>query len=219
LESHAGRALADDELWRFFRVFVIVHYDFQSAAGSRDEANTVERLKALLPPERRKEARRNWDHLVAKAGELIPAGGGATRPTLVAQLAKDGFTVGAAPSYWKNIEVLQRESRRALADIKSNIQGLRLHRAAAYEKVREALEDARFVQIDGEPGTGKSALLKEIAEECARSGPVFVLKDSRIQPKGWAAHAHVLGVSDDVVALLREFACAGEPILFIDGID
>jgi len=29
----------------------------------------------------------------------------------------------------------------------------------------------------------------------------------------------VLGVSDDVVALLREFACAGEPILFIDGID
>jgi hypothetical protein len=219
LETHAGRALADEELWGFFKVFVIVHYDFQSAAGSRDEANTVERLKTLLPPERREEARRIWDHLVAKAGELIPAGGGATRPILAAQLAGDGFAVGAAPSYWKDIEVLQRESRRALGDIKSNIQGLRLHRAAAYEKVREALQEARFVQIDGEPGTGKSALLKEIAEECARSGPVFVLKDSRIQPKGWAAHAHVTGVFDDIVALLREFACSGEPILFIDGID
>jgi hypothetical protein len=219
LEAHKGRALAAEELWRFFKVFVIVHYDFQSAAGSRDEANTVERLKALLLPERRDEARRIWDHLVAKAGELIPAGGGATRPTLAAQLARDGFAVGAAPSYWKDIEVLQRESRRALGDIKSNIQGLRLHRAAAYEKVREALEEERFVQIDGEPGTGKSALLKEIAEECARGGPVFVLKDSRVHPTGWAAHAHVLGVSDDLVALLREFACAGEPILFIDGID
>jgi Cdc6-like AAA superfamily ATPase len=28
----------------------------------------------------------------------------------------------------------------------------------------------------GEPGTGKSALLKEVAQECARIGPVFVLK-------------------------------------------
>src|SRR5262249_9154432 len=68
-------------------------------------------------------------------------------------------------------------------------------------------------------GTGKSAVLKEVAEESARNGPVLVLKDSRIHPRGWAAHAHILGVSDDVGALLREFACAGEPILFIDGID
>ena len=73
------------------------------------------------------------------------------------------------------------------------------------------------MQVDGEPGTGKSALLKEIAEECARTGPLFVLKDSRIHSNGWAAHAHVLRISDDIVA--REIACAGESILFIDGID
>jgi hypothetical protein len=56
---------------------VIVHYDFQSIAASRDEANTSERLKGLLPPERRDEARRTRDYLVAKVGEMIPAGGGA----------------------------------------------------------------------------------------------------------------------------------------------
>ena len=104
-------------------------------------------------------------------------------------------------------------------DIKSTIHGLRLHRGEAYAATREALTDSRFIQITGEPGSGKSALLKEIAEECARNGPIFVLKDTRIHPKGWAAHAHVLGVSDDVAALLGEFACAGEPILFVDGID
>jgi hypothetical protein len=49
LEAHAGRTLIHAELWRFFAVFVIVHYDFQSGAGSRDEANTIERLKGLLP--------------------------------------------------------------------------------------------------------------------------------------------------------------------------
>src|SRR5205823_2021138 len=73
--------------------------------------------------------------------------------------------------------------------------------------------------IDGEPGSGKSALLRDLADECSRNGPVLVLKDSRIQPRGWASHAHVLGLSADLPALLREYACGGSPVLFIDGVD
>jgi hypothetical protein len=219
LQDHAGRALTDEELWRLLKAFVIVHYDFQSEGSSRDEANAIDRIKGTLVPEHRAEAKKIWDHMIAKAGEMIPAGGGATRTTLVDTLKKEGFTVSAAPSFWKNIQSLHRESQRALNDIKSHIQGLKLHRAEAYQSAREALTDGRFVQIDGEPGTGKSALLKGVAEECARNGPIFVLKDTRIHPKGWSAHAHILGVTDDLTALLREFACAGEPILFIDGID
>ena len=173
----------------------------------------------MLSPANRAQASRIWDHLIAKAGELIPVGGGATRATLIQQLTGHGFDVSPAPSFWQNIAALQRDSDRALGDIKSHIHGLRLHRADAYQGVREALADGRFIHIDGEPGTGKSALLKELAEECRRDGPVLVLKDTRIQPKGWASHAHVLEISADLPALLREFACAGNPILFIDGID
>jgi hypothetical protein len=220
LGTYAARTIADDELWRFLKAFVIVHYDFQSTASSRDEAGAIDRLRNLLSPDRRGQAKAIWDHLVAKAGEMIPAGGGATRATLVEALKRDRMDVGPAPSLWKDIQALRRESRRALDDIKSHMQGLKLHRASAYQQVREALNGGgRFVQIDGGPGTGKSVLLKEIAEEYEHFGPVFVLKDTRIHPKGWAAHAHILRVSDDVSALLREFACAGEPILFIDGID
>jgi shikimate kinase len=220
LGEYTGRALTGDELWRFLKAFVIVHYDFQSATSSRDEASVIDRLNGVLPTERRDQAKGIWDHLIAKAGEVIPAGGGATRTTLIEALKRNGFAIGPAPSFWKDIQALQRESRRALDDIKSHIHDLRLHRANAYQHVRGALTDGgRFIQIDGEPGTGKSALLKEIAEECEHAGPVLVLKDTRIHPKGWAAHAHVFGVSDDMPALLREFACAGEAILFIDGID
>ena len=71
----------------------------------------------------------------------------------------------------------------------------------------------------GEPGTGKSALLKAVAEEAAQTGPVFVLKDGRIHPRGWSAHAHTLKVRDDIATLLCELACSSIPVLFIDGID
>jgi hypothetical protein len=219
LTAHAGRTVTDTELWRFLASFVIVHFDFQAGEASHDAASVIDRLRGLLTPDNRTQASRIWDYLVARAGELIPVGGGATRATLIEQLTREGFVIGAAPSFWRDIAALERESRYALGDIKSSIEDLQLHRAAAYEEVQHALVDGRFVQIDGEPGTGKSALLKELANEACRIGRVLVLKDTRIQPKGWAAHAHVLGVSADLIALLREFGCAGDPILFIDGID
>lgn len=219
LNSHAGRDLSDDELWRFLASFVILHFDFQLVEESRDAASAIDRIRGLLSAGDRSQAKKIWDHLIAKAGELIPVGGGATRATLVEQLARDGFSIGAAPSYRKDIVALQGESARSLGDIKSHLHGLRLHRKTAYEDIREALEDGRFIQIDGEPGTGKSGLLKDLAEELRRDGPVLVLKDTRIHPKGWPAYAHVLGVSADLTALLREFACGGRAVLFIDGID
>ena len=217
--EHINRTPSDDEIWHLLKVFVIVHYDFQSATVSRDAEHVVDRLKGVLTPEHRGEAGGIWDQLVAKAGEMIPVGGGATRATLAQALSSKDFHIGPVPSFWKDIHSLELESRRALNDIKSDIHGLKLHRSTSYLNVRAALAKARLVQIDGEPGTGKSAILKEIAEECARNGPVLVLKDARIRAHGWSTHAHELGVSADVAALLREFACAGEPIFFIDGID
>jgi hypothetical protein len=219
LTKHAGRQPSKDELWRFLKAFVIVHFDFQSADSSRDAANAIDRLRGILAPEDRDQATKIWDHLIAKAGELIPVGGGATRATLFDALKTAQFPVGAARSFWRDIEMLNRESQRALSDIRSTIHGLHVHRAESYQGARQALAEGRFIQLNGEPGCGKSALLKGIAEECSRNGPVFVLKDTRIHPKGWSAHAHVLGVSEDIVALLREFSCSGEPVLFIDGID
>ncbi len=219
LTSHVRRTPTDDEVWRLLGSFVIIHFDFQSGDASRDAAGAVDRLKGLLAPANRGLAAGIWDHLVKKAAELIPAGGGASRATLVEHLSRDGFSFGSAPSVWKDIAVLQRESTLALGDIKSHIHGLRLHRADAYQGVSEGLREARFLQIDGEPGSGKSALLKELAEECRRNGPILALKDTRIHPKGWVSHAHVLGVSADLPSLLREYACGGSPVLFIDGID
>ncbi|MGY6707081.1 MAG: hypothetical protein ACXIVF_02040 [Rhizobiaceae bacterium] len=219
LARHLGRALSADELWRFLKGFVILHFDFQAGDGSRDAANVIDRLERSLLPAERIQSGRIWDNLIAKAGELIPVGGGASRETLVEHLTKEGLPIGAAPSFWSDIQAIHRESLHALGDITSTIAGLRLHRAAAYQQVREALDGGGFVQIIGEPGAGKSAILKAIAEENARLGPVFVLKDQRIHPRGWSAHAHTLEVRDDVGALLREFACCGASILFIDGID
>lgn len=220
IDAHVGAAVADVELWSFLKCFVVLHFDFQNGEASRDTQTTVDRLQRLTIDAARSQASHLWDHLVARAGELIPLAGSITCGGLRKLASDAGFPLQASSlSNARELEALDRESKLALAQIKSDIAGLRLHRRAAVANVRSALGEARFIQIVGEPGTGKSAILKEFAEDAANIGPVFVLKDSRIHPKGWSAHAHILGISNDCVQLLIDLSSSGESILFIDGID
>jgi NACHT domain-containing protein len=220
LNSYAGRSVTSTELWDFLKCLVILHFDFQNGESSRDGEVIRDRLRLLFADQPATSAARLWEHLITQAGRLIPVAGSLDRSGLRERMRADGFVLAETSVTRKRaLLAINNESLRALHELKSDIVGLRLHREPAGLEVRQALDNARFIQIIGEPGTGKSALLKEFADECSRVGPVFVLKDARIQPRGWAAHAHVLGISADIGDVLADLAGAGEPILFIDGID
>ena len=219
LESYISATVSDNDFWRFLRGFVILHFDFSLRDGSRDSEGATDRLRNYLGDDQIQEAKALWEHLIVKAGEIISTGGGATRETLTSKLQSAGLPTGTSANFWKDIKTIDHESRQALGDIKSDIRGFHLHRPEAYEQVKLALTKSRFILMYGEHGTGKSALLKDIAKEASRTGPIFVLKDNRVHPRGWSAHAHVLSVSNDAHALLREIGAAGEFVLFIDGID
>lgn len=200
-------------------MFRILHFDFDNEDASRDLAGAQDRLRHCLPLEQRGQAASVWTHLIAEAGKINPVGGGASRASLAASLQKAGLPSGEGTTFWRDIQALDQESKRGLASIRGDIHGFRLNRTQAYEQVQDALRTARFVQIDGEPGSGKSVLLKQLAEEAAQIGPVFLLKDGRIQPRGWGAHAGQFGISADLVGLMSELGIVAEPTLFIDGID
>lgn len=220
LTARAERAVTNDELWNFLKCLVIIHFDFQNAEASRDADAARDRLRSLFVDDAVARAGALWSHLIAEAGRLIPVAGSLDRLALRQQLRNDGFIVAEpSPTRRRALLAIDQESRRALAEIKDDIAGLRLHRQTPSTALRKALDTARFIQLIGEPGTGKSALLKEFAEESARLGPIFVLKDARIQPRGWAAQANVLGIGGNCAEVLNDLAGAGDSVLFIDGID
>ena len=219
LAGHSCTPIDDDTLWRFLCVFRILHFDFDNEDSSRDTSGAQYRIRHCLPIEHRDQTAAIWTHLIAEAGKITPVGGGASRESLAVSLQNAGLPSGTNVTYWRDIQAIDQESKRALASIKSDIHGLRLNRTKEYEQVQDALRIARFVQIDGEPGSGKSALLKQLAEEAAQAGTIFFLKDSRIQPRGWAAHAGQLGISGDLIGLMSELGTVADPTLFIDGID
>ena len=219
ISKKSGSAVDDEPLWKFLRAFRILHFDFQTEEASRDVELAIDRIRRALKPEQRDQAVNIWNHLITRAGNSTPVGGGDSRATLLASITSEGLPPIIGGSLWRDVQNIRRESDRALSMIKADMHGLRLNRHKAHGAVVSALATGRFIQIDGEPGSGKSALLKQIANEHQQSGTVFVLKDQRIAPRGWAAHANQLKITDDLSALLGELACVGPAIVFIDGID
>ena len=219
VSAHAKSSPTNDDLWEFIKVLRILHFDFHNEDATRDGEIATQLIRSTMPVDSRGAALQIWDRLVVCAGEAATAGGSIDRASLQARILEAGLPVAPSSNFRVDISKLDRESHRGLQSVKPDLQGLRLKRSASYEKIQDAIFEGRFIQIIGEPGSGKSALLRQLAEEAAVSSPILFLKDLRIQPRGWAAHATTIGVSEDLVELLQEFAFAGAPLLFIDGLD
>ncbi len=214
----SGESITDDVLWQFIRSFAILHFDYQLETSS-NKTQVLERIENFLPPDQLNKANSIWEYLVGYCGELIPAGGGETRRSLSRKLHQNGLPIGTLRNFIGDIEEINSESLRALDDISTKVRGYSISRPLIYQKLKKEVSENRVIYIIGEPGTGKSALLKSFAIENESEGPIFFLKDLRIRSGGWSAHANSLAISSDINTLLFEFGTRGQPVVFVDGVD
>jgi hypothetical protein len=205
-------------VWRFFQHFVVLQFDLHETDG-KDAFFAVEQLKSALKPEAAGQATHLWRKLVEVAKNVGDAGGSVDRKGLLERLTPE-FPLEAARSAKADLERLAAMAKACLADIRLDVSGYRLHRSSITDKISGALAGSRFVQITGEPGTGKSAVLRSMAEGEERNGFIFVLSEKRIEGDGWVGFATANGLtSPSAAALLAEIGASANPILFIDGID
>ena len=219
LLSEGGEPSAmDAEVYRVLRHFVLVRLDLMHE-GSVDEANVVARLRNHLSPDDADRAGDLWRKLRVVAREAAGRAADFCRPTLLARLL-GAFRFVGAPSLRRDLERLAEEARLSLAAILTSVDGFHVSRpnliADAETQVRERL----FLQITGLPGTGKSAVLRELAESHLSQGPILVIKSDRIEGRTWPMYAQGLGlIATCLETLLLEMTAVGCPILFVDGLD
>src|SRR5581483_6605233 len=210
-------AASDEAIWMFFKHFVTLEFDVMGE-GAHHIHDAVERLRFALAPEETHRATDLWLRLVQVAKEVGDAGGSISRDGLLTRLSD--FKLAPARSVRPDLFRLTAMSDATLADIRLDIGGLRVSRQRTSDAVFEALGKARFVQIRGEAGTGKSAILRELAEFVRIDGFAAVLGAKRIEGSSWTTFATANGLtSASAKALLSEIAASSSPTLFIDGID
>lgn len=213
-------AEAQDEgnSWQFLRHFAIIVFDTLSE-GASGSFEAIERLRNALPTKERHRAQELWVRLSQISRQASGAAGSFSRATLVEQLS-GAFDLSFLPSLRCDLVKVAEETRSALQCIRMDISGLIVPRNSILEKINAIDDGKRFIQLAGEAGSGKSAVLRAMAEEHTRNGFALVLTDKRLIGPGWPALATHLRLETERLAdLLFELATLGKPTLFIDGID
>lgn len=214
----ADPAAVDADVHRLLAHFVLLRFDLLHE-GSTGEADAVARLRPHLAAEHADRADEVWRRLRLVAREAAGRAADYDRPTLLGRLL-GAVRLAGAPSLRRNLERLAEEARLSLADIPNDIDGHLVARTGLVAQAEAGLLDRAFLQLAGLPGSGKSAVLRELAEARLRSGPALVLKADRLSGPNWASYARTIGLTaTGLEALLAELAAVGSPVLFVDGID
>lgn len=206
------------EEWQFYRHLVASRFDGLSPQGLT-RTDLTNRLQELVASSDDEQGTLIFDRLCT----LVRQGAGTarkwTRESLLAELS-DVVRLKVSPNYADDIKLLQVFSASGLEAISDEIGGTRIERPQIEELVRERLGAAKVLNVSGQPGCGKSAMLKRLAAAAAKSGPIIFLKSDLLEGKTWLTFAGFLGLRHrSVASLLAEIGATGTPILFIDGID
>lgn len=124
--------------------------------------------------------------------------------------------------YISEIQKIKDISRQSLELIPKIIDGVELSRPALHKEFEDKLNLGRFIQITGLSGTGKSVLLRQIAESKANDLPLLFIKSDQLTGSNtWLEYLSRVGLPSFSISewLISLEAVGGVPIVFIDGID
>jgi len=215
-----AHGIADDDqvIWNIIRRFLILEFDFESGAPqARDYALMLARQ--VLAPEAVGRAEGLWSDLIALAIKTGKTGASLNREALIDTVTAHGFRLAGDRSFSLARARLADMSHHALMDIGTSVGGITLPRLGALASVEEARDAHRFIEITGDPGVGKSWVLRHLAERQAHEGHVIVLDPIATPDGGWSALSERLGVPATAREFLGDIAASGGGVLFIDGLE
>ncbi|BDU16678.1 ATP-binding protein [Lysobacter auxotrophicus] len=211
-------ACTREELHRFLAHFVLVQFDFLRE-GSVDPPHAINLIRSCLASESAGDAPMVWSRLVELARAAAGTSGQFDRARLVRELAPL-TRLRAAPSLQADLGRLTELAHSQANLIVDDIGGAWIDRSHYLQALDAKFVDARFVQVRGLPGSGKSAVVKQAVRRALAQGPVLFLKAEQVDAVSWNGYAISQGLSaTSLETLLVEIAAVGTPTLFIDAID
>lgn len=213
-----GVADEDEAVWAIIRRFMILEFDFESAAPEA-KAHALTLARQVLAPDDATRAEALWSNLIEIVIETGKAGGSITRQALIERLTSRGFHLAGGQNFALSRAKLAEMSHHALSEIGTTVGGVNLPRLGALADLETARNKHRFIEITGKPGVGKSWVLRHLAERIGREGHVIVLDPVGTPDGGWSALAQRLDMRGTAKSFLWDLAASGGGILFIDGLE
>jgi len=216
LDVYNGSPISKNELWHFLSSLVILHFDLQSDT-SRDYFYITTMLNTVLLQEKNITPS-NLFLKLADCASVSNRTAGSFDILSLRQNLQDFFLLPSLDCK-EDLKHLKEHADYILNSIAVDINGLELNRNNYLDDIEESNKDISFIEIVGPPGSGKSAILKNLVRQQQNHGQVLVLAGNRITGKGWDDFANSHGLTRSLREILISLSGTPHPCIFIDGID
>lgn len=217
LSRVAGKQISEKDLWQFLKCFVYIHFDIEND-GSRDLSYLRNRAVDQLENRDEGEAGKLIDSLQVLVSDYAKTGGAIDAMILRQRLNQ--YELKDRIDCTRDLERLRNHSSRILSRINETIgQRIHLPRTKLVSETIEAVRKNSIVFILGEPGAGKSVLLRKIVDHFRQEGEVLVTSIDNISGSTLEEFTANLQIGHDFQFLLSAFRPAPFRCLFIDKLE
>lgn len=218
LSKAKGCSVTDDELWRFLKCLVIIHFDLESA-GSRDSIHCWNRLLDQLSNRDGGQARLLFNNLTSIVAEYVRSAGLIDRNVIKGKMPSS-LSLKDETNYSSDLSNLRNFTDTVLEGIHNTIGGkVLVPRLRLLDDLENKIKDKEVVVVEGEPMVGKSVLLKLLANRLRAEGEIIAFSIERFSGTTIENFLHNIDVHHDLKNIL--FAVGGAPLrcILIDGLE
>ena len=176
-EANDGVEVSKKQVWEFLRCFNLLAYDF-TIQSSTHQTYIFNLLKLSKTSTTNTSPIEIWNTILAKSSELNLNGGSVTYEELKSYDLYKYFDLSHTQSAYNSLQKLVDDGNLIVKPFKSTIRNYHINRDSTRLKIKKSLNDYSITFITGNPGVGKSAIVKELLEnEFIDSIPIIFKAD------------------------------------------
>ncbi|CCH02006.1 hypothetical protein FAES_4005 [Fibrella aestuarina BUZ 2] len=217
-KANGGIAINAELLWEFLRCLVVLEYDF-GQESSQSKANYLSLIELSRNKAKSTLAIEIWDSVFAYVAELNKNGGAVTPDSINGQHFMSYFDLSRIGHCYEAIEKLQDDGQAVLGPLTDTIVGLHLPRPEVRDRLTASIIHQPLTIVTGEPGAGKSALIKAVIFEMIPNTTVLTFKADQFNQSQLAQVFAGLGVVNNLRNLSACLAAIPKKVVFIDSLE
>ncbi len=217
-EANKGVALKDVELYKFLKCLDILEYDFLQQS-SVDESYFLNLIKLSKNSSTGKSEKDIWNAIYGYVAKANKDGASITIQSVQNEEIYRDFDVSKLNPFFNSVEKLQKDSQEILRPLKNKISEFHLDRQLILEKLLNSLNSFQFTIVTGEPGVGKSAIVKELIENELLSSKTFVFRADQFSVPHLANVFSNQGINETLQDIFSCISLIPEKLIFIDSIE
>ena len=214
-EANDGVEVSKKQIWEFLRCFNLLAYDF-TIQSSTHQTHILDLLKLSKTSTTNTSPIEIWNTILAKSAELNLNGGSVTYENLKSYDLYKYFDLSLTQSAYNSLQKLVDDGNLIVKPFKNTIKNYHINRDSIRLKIKKSFNDYSITFITGNPGVGKSAIVKELLDNEFIDSIPIIFKADQFNKSNLAQVFGDIQISHNLQELFSTIALLQNKVIIID---